>query len=84
MTLMRTTLTLDEDVAQEAKMASKRMKLPFKKVVNTALRLGLKKIEEKEKTRVYRTKPHKMGLRSPYQLDNIQELISQIEGESFP
>lgn len=81
---MRTTLTLEEDVAREAKKTSQRLKLPFKKVINQALRLGLQKIEEAQTVKPYRTKAKKLGLKPPYQLDNIQELIAQLEGESAP
>jgi hypothetical protein len=31
----------------------------------------------------FRTKPHKMGLKAGRNLDNIQELLAQIEGEDF-
>lgn len=82
MLFMRTTLTLDEDVAQEAKKASRRLKRPFKKIINQALRLGLKKIDQPVSKKVYKTHTHPLNLRKPYQLDNIQELIAQIEGEN--
>lgn len=81
MSIMRTTLTLDEDVAQEAKKASRRLKRPFKKIINQALRLGLKKIDQPLKRKPYKTQARPMGLRAPYQIDNIQELLAQIEGE---
>lgn len=34
--------------------------------------------------KIYYTKPHAMGLKEDYNLDNIQELIAQLEGESAP
>jgi len=79
---MRTTLTLDEDVAQEARLAARRLKRPFKKIINQALRLGLEKIEQPVKRKPYTTKPRPLGLRKPYRLDNVQELIAQLEGEA--
>ena len=80
---MRTTLTLDEDVAQKTRDLAKRMKKPFKTVVNEALRLGLDQVEKPLKRKKYRTDPHPMGLRDGYDLDNIQELLAQVEGEDF-
>lgn len=79
---MRTTLTLDEDVAQKTKELAKQLKKPFKVVLNDALRRGLDQVEKPHKSRLYRTTPHEMGLREGYSLDNIQELISQAEGEN--
>lgn len=38
---MRTTLTLDDDVAAKLKEIARRRKMPFKQAVNTVLRRGL-------------------------------------------
>ncbi len=42
---MRTTLTLDDDVARLLQQRAKASQLPFKKVVNDALRLSLEPTE---------------------------------------
>jgi hypothetical protein len=78
---MRTTLTLDEDVLDKARAVAAKLNLPFRRVVNEALRTGLQAVEEPPRTRPYRTRPHKMGLKAGRNLDNIQALLSQIEGE---
>lgn len=78
---MRTTLTLDEDVADRTRALAKRLNKPFKAVINEALRLGLAQVEKPAERRPYRTKAHPMGLREGYSLDNVQELLAQIEGE---
>ena len=78
---MRTTLTLDEDVAQRTKSLAAKLKKPFKIVLNEALRKGLDQIEKPQKRRNYRTIPHEMGLREGLSIDNIQELLTQVEGE---
>lgn len=80
---MRTTLSLDEDVLEKARMVAGRLQLPFKTVVNEALRAGLKEVEKPAKRRPYRTIPHAMGLRKGYNLDNIQEVLAQADGEDF-
>ncbi len=80
---MRTTLALDEDVLQKARAAATRLRVPFKTVVNEALRLGLNEVEKPAKQRRYRTIPRAMGLRKGYNLDNIQELLAHAEGEDF-
>jgi len=80
---MRTTITLDEDVLDNARMMKEKLGIPFKAVINKALRIGLGKVEEPTRRRPYRTEPHSMGLQAGYDLDNIQELLAQAEGEGF-
>ena len=79
---MRTTLTVDDDVIEEARELAKRSHKPFRTVVNAALRAGLRIAEEPSAQQVYQTKPHPMGLRNGRNLDNIQELIALTEGDN--
>lgn len=78
---MRTTLSIDDDVIERARAVATKLGTPFRAVVNEALRAGLVHVEQPAKRRPYKTKPHAMGLRSGRNLDNIQELLAQIEGE---
>lgn len=78
---MRTTLTLDDDVLDKARAVAERLRSPFRRVVNEALRVGLNAVEEPSKVKLYQTQPRKLGLKAGRSLDNIQELIAQIEGE---
>ena len=79
---MRTTLTIDDDLLDKAKAVAVKIRAPFRRVVNEALRTGLQVVEDAPpQTRSYHTRPHKMGLKAGRNLDNIQELLSQIEGE---
>ena len=80
---MRTTLSIDEDVLDRAKRMASHLRLPFKTVINEALRLGLEKLEERAKCRHHHTMGHDMGLRSGFNLDNVQELLAQSEGEEY-
>jgi hypothetical protein len=80
---MRTTLTIDDDVLDWARMLSQKLHTPFRRVVNKALRVGLATVELPTKSRHYRTKPHKMSLRIEKNLDNIQGLLTQSEGADF-
>lgn len=79
---MRTTINIDDDVLERARAVAVKMKTPFKAVVNEALRAGLNHVEKPAKQKPYKTKPHPMGLRPGRNIDNIQELLSQIEGEA--
>ena len=78
---MRTTLSIDDDVIERARAVAGKLNTPFKTVVNEALRAGLDQVEKPAMRRRYKTKPHKMGLRQGRNLDNIQELLAQVEGE---
>jgi hypothetical protein len=79
---MRTTLVIDDDVLDRARSVSEKLHAPFRQVVNEALRAGLQAVETPAKCRPYRTKPRNLGLRAGRSLDNIQELLAHIEGES--
>jgi hypothetical protein len=80
---MRTTLVINDDVIDRARAVAAKLRKPFKTVVNEALRAGLDAVERPARQRRYKTKPSPMGLRPGRQLDNVQELLAQIEGEDF-
>ncbi len=78
---MRTTISIDDDVLERARTVANKLGAPFKTIINEALRNGLDQVEQPAKQLSYKTKPHKMGLRDGRNIDNIQELLAQIEGE---
>ena len=80
---MRTTITIDDDVLDRARKVANRLHTSFRSVVNEALRTGIERVEKPAKRHRYRTTPHAMGLRRGYNLNNIQELLAQTEGEDF-
>lgn len=78
---MRTTLTLDPDVAAKAKKSAAKLRKPFKQVINTALRVGLDEILKPPVAKPYRMKGRPLGLREGFSYDNISELLVRLEGE---
>ena len=78
---MRTTLTLDPDVAAKAKRGAAKLRKPFKEIINAALRVGLDEILSPPRAKPYRTKPRPLGLRQGFSYDNISELLARAEGE---
>ncbi len=78
---MRTTLTLDPDVAAKARKGAAKLGKSFKEVVNTALRAGLEVVLAPPAAKPYRTKPRPLGLREGFSYDNISELLARAEGE---
>jgi hypothetical protein len=80
---MRTTLTLDEDVASKLKSEVKRSGCSFKQVVNEYLRLGLHAKKQHRTHRRFRVKTRDLGeLRAGLNLDNIGELLERLEGST--
>jgi hypothetical protein len=80
---MRTTLTIDADVAAKARRAVLKTGLPFKSLINQALRVGIDAVTAPKKSRPYHTQGHAMGLRKGLSYDNIQDLLAIAEGEDF-
>jgi hypothetical protein len=78
---MRTTLTLDIDVAAKARQGAARLGKPFKEVVNEALRIGLEEVLAPPTARPYQTKPRPLGLRAGLNYDDVAGLLAVAEGE---
>ncbi len=81
---MRTTLTLEEDVAALLKRVVKRRGGAFKATVNEALRRGLETMIRPgtSKPTPYRVTPFNLGGSLVGSLDNVEEVLSRAEGES--
>jgi hypothetical protein len=80
---MRTTLTLDDDIAAKLKAESRRAGRPFREVVNETLRRGLasKRVTSR---RPFKVVTRDLGdLKPGLSLDNIAELLEQVEGPAF-
>ena len=76
---MRTTLTLDDDVAAKLKAAVRRSGKPFRDVVNETLRRGL--TVPRAARAPFRIQPRSLGGARPgIQIDNVGDLLEQIEG----
>jgi hypothetical protein len=77
---VRTTLTLDEDVAAKLTRAARRSGRPFREVVNETLRRGLLAAAPTPR-RKFQVKARSLGgLRPGLQLDDIGGLLERIEG----
>lgn len=80
MSLMRTTLTLDDDVAAELKRIAYERGEPFKRVVNEALRAGLAAAQAPRRAKRYRLEPVAMGaVRPGVRLDKALRLADELE-----
>jgi hypothetical protein len=76
---MRTTLSLDDDVATQLEAWRAKQNLTFKQAVNSALRRGLNELSRPKARKPFRTKPADMGLCRLPNLDNIWEVLDEVE-----
>ena len=81
---MRTTLSLDEDVAVLLDKVRKAKGLSFKQAVNEALRAGLSQLTAPGPTaRNFRTGTVDLGRCLMGSLDDVSETLATAEGEAF-
>lgn len=80
---MRTTLTLDDDVAVRLKRLQDADELSFKEAVNTALRRGLEVMERKPTpSPLYRLDPADLG-EARFSLDSVADALADAEGDAW-
>jgi hypothetical protein len=79
---VRTTLTLDPDVASRLKAEVRRSGKPFKQIVNEALRLAFaKRSRHRGDLPPFEIRPRDLGaLRPGLSLDNVGDLLEAAEG----
>ena len=78
---MRTTLTLDDDVAAKLVAVGRKSGRPFKTVVNETLRRGLQDAQMARRSVPFVVEPQQMGSLKPgMSLDRISSLLEDIDG----
>ena len=82
---MRTTLTLDKDVASALERLRRARKASLKKIVNEALRQGLARMTTPPAAprRPFRTRVFSLGRCLVSNVDNVAEVLAVAEGERF-
>jgi hypothetical protein len=83
MTHMRTTLTIDDDLAGLLKRRARELGLPFKDVVNRTLRAGLGEDAKPRRHAAPKTIPHTFGFRPGIDLDKLNQLSDELEAEAY-
>jgi hypothetical protein len=79
---MRTTLTIEPDVAQKLKRRMAQTNQSLKETVNNALRAGLAETPPKSRTRHFRVEPHPSGFFPGIDRDRMNQLADQLEAEA--
>jgi hypothetical protein len=81
---MRTTLSLDDDVAALLEEVRRHRGAGLKQIVNEALRYGLEHMSKPEAAKTpFRTQPVDLGKCFFPNLDNTWEVLAEAEGESY-
>jgi hypothetical protein len=79
---MRTTLTLDPDVARMLEEEAHRQRRPFKQVVNDAIRRGLAPRAASRSVRPYRVQPHRTTVQPGVDIGGLNKLADELEDEA--
>ena len=80
---MRTTLTLDDDVADFLKTQCRLHEKPFKQVVNETLRRGMVPGDGGSAPPRFRVEPIRSGFRSGVDPLRLNQLNDQLEADDF-
>ena len=80
---MRTTLTLDDDLAGLLKQRARELGVPFKEAVNRAIRTGLGDAAQARPHSAPKVIPHSFGFRARVDLDKIGQLTDELEAEVY-
>jgi hypothetical protein len=78
---MRTTLTLEDDLASLLKARARQLGVSFKETVNRVIRAGLGTEMEPPRGDVPKTIPHSFGFRPGIDLDKLNQLVDELEAD---
>lgn len=79
---MRTTLTLDDDVADALKERARHLDQPFKQVVNDVLRCGLRP-DTAQPAVPFRVRVHSTGFAPGVDPLRLNQLVDELEMEAY-
>ena len=77
---MRTTVTLDPDLAARLRELARQRRISFKSAINTAVRAGL--ASEMDQARPYREKVRDLGVQRGVDLTKALQLAATLEDEA--
>ena len=80
---MRTTLTLDDDVADALRERARLLNIPFKQVVNDAMRRGMSPGAREAPPPGYRVAPNHSGLIPGIDPLKLNQTIAQLDAEAL-
>ena len=80
---MRTTVTLEQDLADKLKEYARRRRASFKVALNTVLRRGLAAQEAPSPRRRFTVEPHSSTLRPGVDPGKLNQVADRLEAEDF-
>jgi hypothetical protein len=80
---MRTTVTLEPDLAKELEALAHRRGLSFQQALNEVIRRGLTAPDRPHAQPRYTLEPHPSGLRPGVDPDKLNQLVDQLEVDEF-
>ena len=81
--LVRTTLTIDEDIAVSLERMRRTRKLSLRQAVNDLLRAGLMAEADKPEPKPFVQRTFKMGLKPGIDPLRLNQLVDELEVEEF-
>ena len=81
--MIRTTLTIDDDIAVQIEERRRRDGQSLKQVVNALLREGLRSGQRTPGARKYRTKPHALRMRPGFDDGKLNQLVDELDDGDF-
>ncbi|HNQ87027.1 MAG TPA: antitoxin [Verrucomicrobiota bacterium] len=76
-------MTIDDDLAAILQRESRQKGLPFKQLVNAALRRGLVQDQAMQPVPRVVTRPHAFGFKPGIDLEKLNQLADELEAEAF-
>ena len=80
---MRTTLTIDDDIADALRERARLLDLPFKQVVNDVLRRGMSPGTREAPSSEYRVVPHHSGFVPGIDPLKLNQINDQLDADSL-
>jgi Arc/MetJ family transcription regulator len=80
---MRTTVTIDDDLAARIEALRRREGLSLREALDRLLRRALQADATPPRARRYRTRPRKLGLRAGLDAAKLNPLVDELEVEDF-
>ena len=81
--MMRTTITIDDHLAEQIEELRRQRGLSLKKIINLLLRDGLEHQSKPPQPKRFRVRTHRLGLRPGFDPEKLNELSDEIESEAF-
>ena len=80
---MRTTLSIEDELAESIERLRAREKLSLREAVNRLLRAGLQAVETKSAAKPYRAQTFNMGVSPGIDPSRFNQLLDELDVEDF-